>query len=259
VWALPFLTVLAPSERYHQELGKRHKQLTDWARQMVFQVRQWLPERVLVIVADSSYAALELLAACQGLQQPVTMVTRLRLDAALYNPAYAHPARRPGRPRKKGARQPTLEQRLSDPATTWQDTNVRWYGGTTRTVRLATGTAVWYHSGLPPVSIRWVLISDPEGKFESQALLSTDPEASPTQIVEWFVMRWQLEVTFEDGSGAPGHRDPTPVVGPGDLAHHTNAVGAVLARDTVRPSSTPRTRDASAAGGLVQQGVCFGD
>src|SRR5215212_6922227 len=48
VWALPFLTVLAPSERYHQERGQRHKQLTDWARQMIAQVRAWLPERLLV-------------------------------------------------------------------------------------------------------------------------------------------------------------------------------------------------------------------
>lgn len=198
VWALPFLTVLAPSQRYHQEREQRHKQLTDWARQMLTQVRRWLPERLLVVVADSSYAALELLAACQGLPKPVTLVTRLRLDAALYDPASAHPPGRPGRPRKKGARQPTLEQRLSDPATVWQDTSVRWYGGRRRTVRLASGKAVWYHSGLPPVSIRWVLISDPEGKFQSQALLSTDPDASPTQIVEWFVMRWQVEVTFEE-------------------------------------------------------------
>jgi len=197
VWALPCLTVLAPSERYHQERGKPHKQLTDWARQMITQAQQWLPERLLVVVADSSYAALELLAACQGLPQPVNLVTRLRLDAALYDPA-PPPTGQRGRPRKKGARQPTLAARLSDPATNWQDTTVRWYAGTTRTARLASATAVWYHSGLPPVAIRWVLITDPDGKFEPQALLSTNLEATPTEIVEWFVQRWQLEVTFEE-------------------------------------------------------------
>jgi len=87
VWALPFLTVLAPSEPYHQERGQQHKQITDWARQMIIQVRTWLPKRQLVVTADSSYAALELVAACQGLPEPVTLVTRLRLDAALYDPA----------------------------------------------------------------------------------------------------------------------------------------------------------------------------
>lgn len=69
VWALPFLSVLAPSERYHLERGQRHKKLTDWARQMLLQVRRWQPERNIVVVCDSSYAVLELLAACAGLPQ----------------------------------------------------------------------------------------------------------------------------------------------------------------------------------------------
>jgi hypothetical protein len=47
------------------------------------------------------------------------------------------------------------------------------------------------------VPIRWVLVRDPLGKFESQALLSTNQEYSPKQILEWFVRRWQIEVTFE--------------------------------------------------------------
>ena len=42
-WALPFLTVLAPSARYHRQRGRRHKKLTDWARQMILQLRRWLP------------------------------------------------------------------------------------------------------------------------------------------------------------------------------------------------------------------------
>lgn len=198
VWALPFLTVLAPSERYHVERGVQHKKLTDWARQMIRQVRRWLPGRQLVVVMDSSYAVLALLATCLGLRQPVTAVTRLRLDAALYDPA---PARQPGQrgaPRKKGARQPSLAQRSSDPATVWQSCTVQWYANTQRTVELASGTAVWYHPGLPVVPLRWVLIRDPLGKFATQALLCTDLNATPAQIVEWFVLRWQLEVTFEE-------------------------------------------------------------
>jgi hypothetical protein len=202
VWALPFLTVLAPSERYHQERDVQHKKLTDWARQMIRQVRRWLPDQALVVVVDSSYAVLELLATCVGLRRPVTLVTRLRLDAALYDPA---PARQPGQrgaPRKKGARQPSLAQRSSDPATVWQTVTVQWYGNTLRTLELTTGTAVWYHPGQPVVPLRWVLIRDREpsgcGKFTTQALLCTDLTAAPAQIVEWFVLRWQLEVTFQE-------------------------------------------------------------
>jgi len=202
VWALPsmrsIVTVLAPSERYHAERQERHKKLSDWARQMILQVRRWLPGRRLVVVADGGYAVLELLDACRRLTNPVVVITRLRLDAALYDPA---PPRKPGargRPRKKGARQPTLAARLADPATVWQRCAVAWYGGSTREVELATSTAVWFHNGLPAVPIRWVLIRDPLGKFEAQALLCTDPAAAPEQIVNWFVLRWQVEVTFEE-------------------------------------------------------------
>src|SRR5512143_1512546 len=198
VWALPFLTVLAPSERYHTERHERHKKLTDWTRQMILQVRRWLPGRRLVVVADGGYAVLELLDACRRLTNPVVMITRLRLDAALYDPA---PPRQPGakgRPRLKGKRQPTLAARVVDAATVWQRCAVGWYGGGTREVELASGTAVWYHSGLPVVPIRWVLIRDPLGKFEPQALLCTDLDVAPEQIVTWFVLRWQVEVTFEE-------------------------------------------------------------
>jgi DDE superfamily endonuclease len=198
VWGLPFLTVLAPSERYHQERGRGHKTLSDWGRQMIRQLRRWLPDRELVVVADSTYAALELLADAARLAQPVTVVTRLRLDAALYDPA---PPREPGtkgRPRVKGERHPTLATRLLDPATVWEALTVPWYGGRTAAVEVATGTAVWYHAGAPTVPLRWVLLRDPAGQFEPQALLSTDPTVPPAQIIAWFVARWPLEVTFHE-------------------------------------------------------------
>jgi hypothetical protein len=199
VWALPFLTVLAPSERYYQGKHRKHKKLTKWARQMVLQVRRWLPNRRLVIVADSSFAAIELLAGLQKLAQPICMITRFRLDAALYKPA---PERQPGqmgRTRKKGQRLPTLEQVLDNPKTAWKRVTLKnWYGEPRRQIEIASDTAVWFHPGLPALPIRWVLIRDPKGKFKSQALLCTDREAKPKQIVEWFVMRWQLEVTLQE-------------------------------------------------------------
>lgn len=199
VWALPFLTVLAPSERYSQQHKLRHKKLIDWARQMMMQVRRWLPTRDLVVVADSSFAALELLAAVSQAVVPVHMITRLRLDAALYEPAPERTLHTMGRPRLKGARLPNLEQVLVDPKTQWQTIKInRWYGESERQVEICTGTAVWYHSGLPVVPIRWVLVRDPLGRFKSQALLSTKLGHSSKQILEWFVRRWQVEVTFEE-------------------------------------------------------------
>ena len=194
-WALPVLTVLAPSARYHQQQGRRHKKLTDWARQMILQLRRWLPQRPLVLVGDNGYAVLDLLHRCQSLREPVTLIVRLRMDAALYAPA---PARQPGqngRPPLKGARRPSLKALLDQPQTTWASAAVAWYDGATRTVELTSQTAVWYRSGKSPVPIRWVLIRDPQGSFAPQALLCTDPAQDPTRILQWFVLRWQLEVT----------------------------------------------------------------
>jgi hypothetical protein len=198
VWALPFLTALAPSERYHRERGKRHKKLTDWARQMLLVVRRWLPDRALVVVADAGYAVLDLLHRCQRLRSPITIVTRLRLDAALYGPAPERKTGQMGRPRKKGKRLPTLAQVRDGARTVWTTVTVaRWYGQGERQVEVASRTAVWYHSGMPPVPLRWVLIRDPQGRFETQALLCTDVDAEPGQIVSWFVQRWQVEATFQ--------------------------------------------------------------
>jgi hypothetical protein len=194
VWALPFLTTLAPSERYYEPSARQPKKLTDWARQMIFQLRRWLPEQELIVVGDNTYAVLDLLHACQSLPNPVTVIARLRMDAALYEPAPAYSG--VGRPRKKGQRLPTLQQRLDDPDTTWQLVSLRWYDGQQREMGLASGTAVWFHSGKPPVPIRWVLIRDPQGHYEPVALLCTTPACAPVQIVQWFVPRWQVEVTF---------------------------------------------------------------
>lgn len=196
VWALPVMTVLAPSAHYYVARGRKPKTLTARAQQMILQLRRWLPTRPLVIVGDTSYAALDLLAACQALSEPVTFITRLRLDAALYAPAPPYGGL--GRPRKKGARLPTPQQVLNAPDTMWTTVALRWYDGQMRELELASATAVWFHYGKTPVPIRWVLIRDPQGKYATVALLCTDQGVTPPQIVDWFVMRWQVEVTFEE-------------------------------------------------------------
>ena len=199
VWALPFLTVQAPSERYYQERKRAHKKLTDWARQVLLQVRRWLPGRKLVVVMDSGFAAIDFLWRVAQLAQPIALIARFRLDAALYTPAPKGKPGQMGRPRKKGARLPTLEQVLNDARTCWKKVVIPdWYGEGRRMVEITSATAVWFHSGMPPLPIRWVLIRDPKGKFKSQALLSTDLSAKPEQILKWFVMRWRLEVTFHE-------------------------------------------------------------
>jgi len=197
---LPFLSALAYSERYAEEQGKHHKTLTEWAWQLLLLVRRWYPEREIVAVADGTYASLKLLDRCRRPRSPITFITRLRLDAALYEPA---PPRKPGqmgRPRLKGARLPNLSSVAEEPDTVWMPITVaNWYGERERTIEVASATAVWHSTGLPAVPLRWVLIRDPRGEFDTQeALLCTDLSAEPGRIICWFVRRWQMEATFQE-------------------------------------------------------------
>ena len=199
VWSLPFLSALAYSERYAEEQGKRHKTLVDWAGQLLLLVRRWYPEREIVAVADGGYAALKLLDRCRRLSEPITFITRLRLDAALYEPAPPRHCGQIGRPRLKGDRLPNLSVLAQDPTTDWAPITLNnWYGNSKRTIEIVSGTALWYSTGLPAVPLRWVLIRDPQEEFETQALLCTDLAAEPEQIISWFVRRWQMETTFQE-------------------------------------------------------------
>jgi len=195
-WALPFLTILAPSARWSEANGKRHKTLTAWARQAILQTKRWLPGRELVIVGDSGFAALDLLAA---VHRRVRVITRLRLDAKLFKPAPARKQGQRGRPPLKGKPLPKLSAVLNSAKTRWTTVIVsQWYGDQQRTLQTATGTAVWYHAGMAPVPIRWVLVRDPLAEHEPQAFLSTDLDAAPETILQWFVLRWRVETTFQE-------------------------------------------------------------
>ncbi len=196
VWALPFLTVLAPSERYAESIGRRHKSVVHWARQMILQLARWLPDRRLIVLMDLNYASQQLFGA---IRSRVTVVTQMRLDSRLHAPP---PPRQPGQRggrRKVGKRLPSLKDRLVDPLTQWVSVRLDgWYGQREIDLQIATGTALWYYPGNPAIPIRWVLVRDPSGKREPRAYLSTDPDMDALEIVRLYVRRWCVEVTFEE-------------------------------------------------------------
>ena len=240
-WALPFLTLLAPSQRHDDIKGKRHKSLVDWARQGILQIKRWLPGRLIIIVADSSFAAIELIAA---VRRHVCFVTRLRLDANLFAPP---PERRRGRgrPAKKGRKLRKLADILADPATVWTTiVMAAWYGGKRCRLEFTTGTAVWYHSGSPPVPIRWVLVRDPAP--------SRRPSCAPISM--------RRRPTFWDGTSIagpwrrPSRRPASTSASSRRCADHAGAARPVLARHPVGRRSQNRCHPPSAIGRLVRQG-----
>jgi hypothetical protein len=194
VWALPVLTTLC----WPEGAGRRasHKTSIDWARQMVLQVRRWLPERELILVLDGGFAAVDLARACQRHQ--VTMICRLRLDAALYHPPGPQPPGKRGRKPKKGPRQRRLTEWASRSDTPWDQVEVEWYGGRRKRMQVLSRTGLWHRRGQDPVAIRYVLARDPEGEQADVAYFCTDEGVAPEEVLKYVVQRWSLEVTFEE-------------------------------------------------------------
>src|SRR5512143_1720981 len=170
VWALPLLTGLS----WPEGAGRRatHKTSVDWTRQMVVQVRRWLPERELILVTDGGFAAVELARGCQ--QHQVTMICRLRLDAALYHPPELQPPNKRGPKPKKGRRQRRLTEWACRRDTPWESVEVQWYDGQCKLMQVFCRTGLWHRRGQDPVAIRYVLARDPQGQPPDAAYFCTD-------------------------------------------------------------------------------------
>lgn len=194
VWALPVLTTLSWPEGAGRRIS--HKTSIDWTRQMILQVRRWLPERELILVLDGGFAAVKLARDCQRHQ--VALICRLRLDAALYDPPGSQPPSKRGPKPKKGPRQRRLTEWAGSADTPWEEIEVDWYGGERKSMRVFAGTGLWYTRGQDPVAIRYVLARDPEGALSDAAYFCTDERFRPEQILKYVVQRWSVEVTFEE-------------------------------------------------------------
>ena len=195
-WALPIPSLPGPTPQVSAKMGRRHKTIAGWARQMVACLRRWLPHAELTIVGDSAYSVIDLGTACR--RRGVRLVAPLRLDARLFAPP---PERSPstiGRPRLVGDRLPNLGVVLVDPATAWARVTLRWYDGTERVLEVASGSPLWYHPGMEPLPVRWVLTRDPDGELEPRAYFSTRLEDDAASVLAEVIRRWPIEVTFEE-------------------------------------------------------------
>jgi hypothetical protein len=162
-WALPVLSVPAPTPEVSQRLGRRHKTAPQRAR-----------------------------------HRRVRLIAPLRMDAALYAPAPPRVPGTNGRPRVQGVRLPQLNQVLKEAQTIWQRVYVRWYDGRRHPLDVTSGTAVWYRIGQPVLPVRWVLVRDPTGKLDPRAYFSTCPGDRARDIVTAFIKRWTIATTFEE-------------------------------------------------------------
>src|ERR1700733_1405744 len=159
IWGLPVLTALTPSRDWCERHKRCYRPVTQWAERLLLTLHRWLPERVIVAVMDGEFAAIDLL---HRLRRYMIVITRLRLDAALFDPPSAYKGG--GRYPKKGARQMLLKARITDRTTRWkravQASRTSWRNG--GWIEYASGTALWYHAGKQPLPMRWVLVRYPD-------------------------------------------------------------------------------------------------
>jgi len=193
-WALPFMTLLAPSKKCDEARGRKHKTSIDWTIIAIRIISRWL-KRSFILIGDGGFSCIRLGHACK--KKNVALISRLRLDAALFEFAPSPEKGQRGRHREKGERSTSLKQLADDLTQSWQEVEIKWYGGEKKSVRLLSGTHLWYSSGEKPLPIRWVLVMTPD-KSITEAFFSTDLQLAPEQIINWFVLRWNIEVTFEE-------------------------------------------------------------
>ncbi len=198
-WSLPFLSILLTTPKVSEKRGIRHRTVAQRTGQVVCWLRRVLPGREIKLVGDGAYSVVAL--GLRSQSQGITLIAPLRLDARLFNhpPARIKPdgTKRRGRPPCVGERLPNLAQVATFATTCWHRGRVGWYDGESEVIDWATGTALWYTEGTPPIHIRWVLVRDPSGKHETKAYFSTDIHQSAPSIIADFVKRWSIEVTFE--------------------------------------------------------------
>lgn len=195
-WALPVMTLPAPGPAVSERLGRRHKTVAERSAQIVRILRRWLVHRPIRLTGDGAYSVLELGLACRGAD--VGLVAPLVLDARLFAPPPKRTAHSCGRPPVVGKRLKTLAAINAAPDTVWQPLQVRWYDRRWRTLQVVSGTALWYRFGRAPLPVRWLLVRDPQGRCDTRAFFSTRTQDTPQAILETFIQRWTIEVTFQE-------------------------------------------------------------
>jgi hypothetical protein len=217
-WALPILVrlyrkrkkgKLAPAgdgKLERKQIGEASRQQyrtrPQLALEMIQILARWVPQRKLRILGDSEYAGKSI---SRHLPTNVELTSRMKMDAALYEPPPKTPARR-GRPRRKGKRLPNPRQMTQNRYPRWTKVTLRLYGRKVK-VWYKSIDALWYSSAGQQL-LRIVVVRDPRGHRRDDCFFSTDLSLRPTEIIELFCLRWPLEVCFRDAKQFLGFEDP---------------------------------------------------
>jgi len=195
-FALPFFSILQASKKLVKAEGKRYKTTIDWSMQMMSQLVRWFPEAAFVLVGDGGFACARLAWKCFKLN--VALVSRLKMNARVYAIPEPSPKGKRGRKRKKGERLISFKEMVQKDDLPWAEAEITGYDGKNKKVRFLTNTSLWGVDCFEPIAIKWVLVVDPEGDMDPLPLMSTDVTLTAHEIIQMYVDRWGLEVTFQE-------------------------------------------------------------
>lgn len=181
---------------------KEHRSRPQLAVEMLGVLREALGERAIRALGDSTYAGKSV---ARHLPANTTLISRMTMTAALYEPAPPRAPGQTGRPRKKGERLPSPRE-MARADTPWQTMKVRVYGKTVK-VQYQTRVCLWYQAAGTTL-VRVVLVRDPKGERQDGCFYSTDATMTPQQVVEAYGLRWCLEVALRDGKQLFGFARP---------------------------------------------------
>jgi hypothetical protein len=193
-WALPVLADLYRSEDDNRRAGRPHRTPAQLACRLVAVVLRWFPDRRFILVGDAGYGTHEVARFCHARRDRLTLVSKLHPDANLFDPPPPYAGK--GRPRVKGRALPKPSEAVA--RARLRRAVVRWYGGGTRVVAVATGTGHWYKAGKGLVPVRWVFVRDVTGTHRDEYFFTTDAALSPEAAVGHYAWRWNIETTFQE-------------------------------------------------------------
>lgn len=204
VVALPILSTLyiSPKPGICKRTGvgnRKHRTQSQLAKLMMLTVFRWAPDRYFRLVGDAWYAThimADFLNDKNGKYSKGTLVSRFKFNARLHEEPGEYSGF--GRPRIIGERLPNPRQMMSAENANWVTVSVAWYRDKQRSFMLLSGTGLWYRCSQGATWVRWVVVRDPNGKRADEIFFTTDRTLSPAGIVECYVRRWSIEVTFEE-------------------------------------------------------------
>ena len=217
VWSLPILVRLYRGKQKKGTPGRprgerkaigqappsEYRTRPQLASERIALLASWLPERTIQVLGDSEYAGQSI---SRPLPHKVHLTSRMVMNAALYDLPPKHQKNQRGAPRKKGRRLESPVQLAASQKGPWTKTKVTLYGRRVR-VGYKTCVALGYNSaGARPLRI--VVVRDPSGRRKDDCFFSTDLSLSAKAILEWFALRWPLEVAFYNAKQFLGLEDP---------------------------------------------------